>query len=390
MTEEHSLNPSWSDAKCSEPSAGDRPETEISEVSVALNLEAITHDSLNWQEISSPQSECIAPEVLKTLEQETEQLRQNNIALLNRISQLETALANSQRALQTYQERQPATEALLSQRLEEINTLQEHNKRLQGELEQAHQTTQRQQILVETLTEQLETTQTQVAQLERNCAIAQQRCHEQATQLNQRDKFCLDLQTRLHRQQRYTLQYKNALDRCLELSHSSREQVLNSLDSGPLKLAKIEPGLTPKVVAIKPWSVNHWEESAPIEPEEDRPETSEIRQFPKLEVVSSSRITEPIHHDSTVEKSEELDLNPTFLGADLDELEPPDIPASEIDPAAESGENLASAQPWSKEEPELPVQLPQGNWPSPVVYPLRPAKKRQSLAAIELPSFPRL
>ncbi len=30
---------------------------------------------------------------------------------------------------------------------------------------------------------------------------------------------------------------------------------------------------------------------------------------------------------------------------------------------------------------------PNSNWPSPVVYPLRPAKGRKSLAAIELPTF---
>ena len=35
------------------------------------------------------------------------------------------------------------------------------------------------------------------------------------------------------------------------------------------------------------------------------------------------------------------------------------------------------------------VRLPQSNWPSPVLYPLRPPKKRQSLASIDLPSFPR-
>lgn len=43
-----------------------------------------------------------------------------------------------------------------------------------------------------------------------------------------------------------------------------------------------------------------------------------------------------------------------------------------------------SSQP---NEPE--VVIPQSNWPSPVLYPLRTPKKRQSLAAIELPSFPR-
>ena len=45
----------------------------------------------------------------------------------------------------------------------------------------------------------------------------------------------------------------------------------------------------------------------------------------------------------------------------------------------------------SDDEPESPteVMLPQSNWTSPVLYPLRPPKKRKSLAAIDLPTFPR-
>lgn len=40
-------------------------------------------------------------------------------------------------------------------------------------------------------------------------------------------------------------------------------------------------------------------------------------------------------------------------------------------------------------EPQNEVVLPQSNWPSPTLYPLRSPKKRKSLAAIDLPSFPR-
>ena len=42
-------------------------------------------------------------------------------------------------------------------------------------------------------------------------------------------------------------------------------------------------------------------------------------------------------------------------------------------------------------QPPLPTEpmLPQPNWPSPVIYPQRPPKKLKSLAAIDLPKFPR-
>jgi hypothetical protein len=44
-----------------------------------------------------------------------------------------------------------------------------------------------------------------------------------------------------------------------------------------------------------------------------------------------------------------------------------------------------------QDQPDQPenVVLPQSNWPSPVLYPLRTPKKRKSLSAIDLPSFPR-
>jgi len=275
MNEEHTSNPSFESRK-GEPTP-EADAAELTDISVELKLDAIAHESLNWQDMEESVSQCIAPEVLEALQQEMEQVLHKNVALLDRISQLENALAHSQQALQTYQERQPATEALLSQRLEEINTLQEENQRLSRELEQSHQNLQRQQILVQTLTEQLESSQTQVAQLERDCAIAQQRSHQQATQLNQRDKFCIDLQTRLHRQQRYTLQFKNALDRCLELSPSSREQILKD-SSGSVdhpKVTKIEQGLTPKVVAIQPWSIHQWQDTL-SETEQPDPMPEEI------------------------------------------------------------------------------------------------------------------
>jgi hypothetical protein len=43
----------------------------------------------------------------------------------------------------------------------------------------------------------------------------------------------------------------------------------------------------------------------------------------------------------------------------------------------------------NRELDESDVILPQSNWPSPTLYPLRPPKKRKSLAAIDLPNFPR-
>ncbi|MDJ1182794.1 hypothetical protein [Roseofilum casamattae] len=403
----------------------------VSDVSVALDLDALTHDSLNWQEIEGAAQQCIPPEMMETLQAELEEVRRNNAALLDRINHLETALAHSQQALQLYQERQPATEALLSQRLEEINVLREESQHAISEREQSEREARGKQILVETLTEQLEGAHDRVAQLERDCAIAQQRSHEQATQLNQRDKFCIDLQTRLHRQQRYTLQFKNALDRCLQLSESDEKTSdtdgLAELSSP--QLTGIDRTLTPKAIAIQPWSAIaeptssiEWNspasqpetlgEGVPMPPVEIAPsiestefETSATDQSPMLSLHSSEELMpaekaleiDAVGNDRTMETpslGSEWDI-PENESADVSRLEDnTDEPTSDSASTEEmitisDREPSISHHSTESHGTESAVNLPQGNWPSPLVYPLRPPKKRKSLAAIELPSFPR-
>lgn len=84
-------------------------------------------------------------------------------------------------------------------------------------LGQREQEGQRQGILTETLSRQLEASQARVAQLERACALLQQRNLERATQLAQAEQLGQELRSRLHRQQRQTLQFRAALEQCLDL-----------------------------------------------------------------------------------------------------------------------------------------------------------------------------
>jgi len=89
---------------------------------------------------------------------------------------------------------------------------------LRQELSSDQQMLQYQQGLIESLTEQLASSQAHTAQLESDYAALQQRYIEQSYHLQQTEAVCLDLRTRLHRQQRQTLQFKTALEQCLEPS----------------------------------------------------------------------------------------------------------------------------------------------------------------------------
>jgi hypothetical protein len=170
-----------------------------------------------------------------------QELNQCNSALLDRVSQLEEALEQSHSSLPGIESNEPMPQNLPKAQ-EQITTLY-------NQLEFAHQTNQRQQILLETLTDQLEASQERVAQLERETSLLQQRYTEQSQTLAQTEGNCRDLQTRLHRQQRYTLQFKSALEKCLEVPVPQYEgQDLPSAQTAGDYL------FLPKAQRIKPWA----------------------------------------------------------------------------------------------------------------------------------------
>jgi hypothetical protein len=194
-----------------------------------------------------------------------QELQQHNSALQNRITQLENAIITGQNTLQVEVERSHQQETLLTQRHQELAAAQERIDRLFQELGSSHQSIQRQQILIETLTAQLESSQERIAQLERECALTQQRHHDQVQLLLHAEDACRDLRARLHRQQRYTLQFKAALEKCLEVSganpnYFNTPEVLTESWAGVsnnkrnFKSIAIQ-SFIPKTQPVQPWSV---------------------------------------------------------------------------------------------------------------------------------------
>lgn len=188
-----------------------------------------------------------------------QELNQCNSILLDRVSQLEEALERSQNALKAEVKRSHDQSAFADFNSEgvvaaqELADAQEQIVNLYNQLEFVHQTSQRQQILIETLTGQLETSQERVAELEREAALVQQRYNEQSQVLAQYENNCRDLQARLHRQQRYTLQFKVALEKSLEMSTPQSEPVAEVVAA----VAKSNENLLlPKTQHIKPWSAH--------------------------------------------------------------------------------------------------------------------------------------
>jgi len=191
-----------------------------------------------------------------------QELNQCNSTLIDRVSQLEEALEQSQQHFVTEQGRSP------QRRVGDLQDLpaQEQILHLVNQLESSQQSHHRHQILIETLKHQLTSSQERVAQLERECAVIQDQCKEYSHQLMQSEHVSRDLHHRLQRQQRYTLQYKAALEKCLDTSapNSSAPNYETNDVVSPLVAESwyetasplVPQPFLPKVHRIQPWSAS--------------------------------------------------------------------------------------------------------------------------------------
>lgn len=369
-----------------------------------------------------------------------QKMRQRNRNLQEKVNQLKALLQQKTEALHTEKTRSLSRETLLAQQTEEFNTVHAQLTRLFQALESSHQASGRQQILIETLSEQLQSSQERIAQLERECSFTQQRYNEQSHELLQAANTCRDLRTRLQRQQQQTLQFKAALEKSLEMPTSTETQ-------------KPERRFVPKAQPIQPWSAEPgvieepsdfdtiWQHPVRLEPPQpvyfSKTEPFIVRRMEEGDFSAIAQTTQALqdtvipHPEEAIASSEEstaseLELEYKLLAemsslaeaagltetrsdfSDTLDITPWETPpefndtTNRID-AQETGlsEDTSIPEPaqirdeeiwgdFSSEAPTEPeVVLLQSSWPSPILYPLRQPKKRKSLAAIELPSFPR-
>jgi len=372
----------------------------------------------------------------------TQKMRQRNRRLLDQLTQLKQTLNEKQEALHSQQTRAQERESLLVEQTEELITIKDQLTRMFQTLESSHQAAQRQQILIETLSEQLQSSQERVAQLERECALTQERYNEQSHQLLQAENTCRELRARLHRQQRQALQFKVALEKSLEMPGPSH---LSSQPQPPLRSGSAKSPLMPKTQPIQPWSAepelledplkldSFWHSPTTPDPAAvdsvAAQEATDVR-TPKKPDLATTADASDLAQISAESTARELELEKQLLAemnslaeasglsefpSDLtdagDGTPQPEDKSDESNQPTTFGDDTEE-NPWSEnanlgsepltqsqefwgealnsEPPETQeVLLPQSNWPSPVLYPLRPPKKRKSLSAIELPSFPR-
>jgi hypothetical protein len=314
-------------------------------------------------------------------------LTEQNDTLRSRVSFLESALGQSQLNMQQESERWESKvkasedawlreqEAVIARHLGDLTQSQQKVTELFQQLELSHQLTQRQQILIDTLNAELRLSQEQVAQLERECATTQQNFAEQVQLVVQSEQTCRDLKSRLNRQQRYTLQFKAALEKSLEVPSMG---VLEEVVMVPPAIAK---PAAPRVAIPKASPVQPWSSQSGSSNEADWSSKAWVNAF--------------------LSESEEFpndEAKTVYLEAEavLDSQEPVSYVIEEI-PAAESGIDLDLPSPRldSWEAPEVEIEEPILVAAASPFITLKHEEgesesdrlKRESLLAIELPSF---
>ncbi|MEG4585586.1 hypothetical protein QUA54_10270 [Microcoleus sp. MOSTC5] len=322
-------------------------------------------------------------------------LHECNRDLLQRLAQLETALEESQNTLQN-------RESLLEQRTAELENTQEQLTRLFGKVEISHQTLQGQEILVESLRSHLATSQARLAAVERECASTVQRYNEQLHQLVTTENLCRELRSRLHRQQRHTLQFKAALERSLEMPQKSpiiyppdnaEDTASAQLESLLAAVKSSQVPLPPALNAspVQPWSEPAEHPEAVAAADAIDPESPANLELNKLAQVSVIQLQESETYQPQEQATDSAEA-----------VAEPEVPVAESEPetaAVKLGspelapvvQIVNSVETFGIQEVRSsaakPTAVAQPDWLTLIASPLRPSKKRRSLAEIELPSF---
>ncbi|MEM6452580.1 MAG: hypothetical protein AAF703_19970 [Cyanobacteria bacterium P01_D01_bin.105] len=206
-------------------------------------------------------------------------LNECNDALLAKVSQLEGDLQRAtaeaaadvetaRAAVQLAQEkmsRQVAQEQASAQQVSQ--TAQQQVARLVGDLEQTEQALNRQQLVNENLQTELTEAQERITQLEKEGALAAQNHAEEIQARVKADAKNRDLRSRLQRQQRYTLQFKAALEKSLSVGVSSASVTQTAEQSRPVSFNQPTAVSMPRSQRIMPWaSANHTSAFQGIDP----------------------------------------------------------------------------------------------------------------------------
>ncbi|MGL5941876.1 MAG: hypothetical protein ACRC2S_16170 [Waterburya sp.] len=244
--------------------------TEISDCNTAksfLPLDPATHlEALQLKDTEKIESEASLGQNMNW-QKVAHKLREYNRKLLKKVFRLEQELAEIDNKYNKYVEKSQTSDVLVAQQAEEIKTYQEQVAAMSQQLTSSQQQIESRETVISNLSQQYELSQKQTAQLERECSLLQENYAQQACELAAKVKETKELQAKLNQQQRYALQYKAELKRQID-----KPPVVSTIISEPVATHSHSYANNR---SIKPWSTSRIPDRIP-DPKISLPQTAKI------------------------------------------------------------------------------------------------------------------
>ena len=163
---------------------------------VALESQNTSHteQKMNWQKVAH-------------------KLREYNRKLLKQVFRLEQELAEVNNQFKKHTEESQNSDLIVAQQESEIQEYQQQLASLNENLATFQQELSQKETKINELSQQYKLSQQQAALLERDCTLLQESYSQKSYELIAKEKEAQDLQTKFNQQQRYALQYKAELKR---------------------------------------------------------------------------------------------------------------------------------------------------------------------------------
>jgi hypothetical protein len=305
-------------------------------------------------------------------------LRQINRQLVEEIARLEQALATTTQSLHNHKEQNQSHEITILQHQDDLRIAHDRLSGMFQQLETSHQIGQRQQTLVETLSQQLEIVQTIVPQLESEHEELTQKYQQQSQKLHKTEQVVIELhrQLQLHATDSTTatdlaqIEIDPILAEILNPTPIDNTSTLTSIDTtDTTDVQTIDPATPTELPLADPISTSTIS-SSKIDP---APPRSPL-QLAQEEI---ARWTPSAPTDPNKPMISPANWREEFAGNNLDNLYRPKL------------DSIPTLTPQSAEIPdkESPaINEPNTNWPAPTL--------NRDLAAakplkIDLPKFPK-
>ena len=162
-------------------------------------------------------------------------LREYNRKLLKKVFRLEQELAEIDNRFNKSLEKSQNSDLLLAQQEEELQNYQKQIALLTKHLTTSQKEISDRQITIKNLSQQYELSQQQTAQLERDCTLLQESYSQKNSELAAKEKENKELQDKLSQQQRNVIQYRAELKRYQEQAAVSKPELVSSNSQSRLR-----------------------------------------------------------------------------------------------------------------------------------------------------------